>query len=71
LEADTRAALAYGSEGFVMFRYGLINANFSPKPIPQVIGSFNNEHVVDAAIRVKNYVETNQKLPDSVNIDGI
>ena len=64
---DIKAAMSNGSQGFILFRNGLIDGNFRPN---NILGTFTNDQVIDAAIWVKNYVEINHQLPGSVTING-
>lgn len=74
---DVQMSLDNGAQGYVLFRYGLIdqqffensaNLNYKPVPIgdPSII---NVETIPEAAIKVKAYLETYQRLPEWININ--
>lgn len=70
LYADIKTALDNGASGFVLFRYGLIKSGFTwtnTNP-PQPTNGFTMTQISEAAITVKNYIETNKKLPSTVTI---
>ncbi|WP_460009335.1 pseudomurein-binding repeat-containing protein [Methanobacterium movens] len=80
LFGDVVSALKNGADGYVLFRYGLLDEGFfeyssamhnptagenSNNPI-----SFSPGSIKDAASRVKEYIESNQRLPNFVTINN-
>ena len=71
VKSDAEIAMSNGSQGFVLFRYGLVDANFAPNQVIHVpFATFSNQQVVDAAVQLKTYVDTNYQLPSSVSVAG-
>ncbi|MBM4240145.1 MAG: hypothetical protein FJ150_00435, partial [Euryarchaeota archaeon] len=76
LRQDIKAAMDKGAAGYVLFRLGLIDQNFfnsdnSVVPSDPPNDNSNNltlEQIQIAATTVKNYVESNGRLPEYVQI---
>ncbi len=61
LLGDINAALRGGADGYALFRYGLIDREF-------LGGSLTSSMIMDAASRVKAFVESNHRLPNYVTV---
>jgi hypothetical protein len=75
LRADINAALRGGADGYALFRYGLIDREFlgglpAATTKPSADNSITASMIMDAASRVKAFVESNYRLPSYVNING-
>jgi len=57
---------SYNSAGSLPVNVGVVPWSF----VVNYVGTFSVDQTTDAAIWVKNYVETNQKLPSTVTING-
>jgi len=74
LQNDIDTAIANGSSGYALFRYGLINSTYMPVKsslIESNDGSnseFTLPQIETAAATVKSYIETNHKLPSYVTV---
>jgi uncharacterized protein YpmS len=68
LQNDINSAIENGASGYVLFRYGLIDSAFFTS---QNGTAFTIDQMLTAASWVKNYVDTNRKLPDYVTINGV
>ncbi len=62
LNADIKAALDNGASGFALFRHGLIDPNFLNT------ASFSIDNIMDAASRVRSFIDNNNRLPNTVTI---
>ncbi len=82
LLTDTQAALDNGASGFVLFRYGNVlnndffnysgNLEFKPvDPINNSVTTISLANIKAAATNVKNFIETNHRLPSYVTISNI
>ena len=67
---DMESAISGGASGFALFRYGWLDKSFYNQTTNNAPKSFTSAQVVDAAVRVKAYIEANNKLPSTVNING-
>jgi hypothetical protein len=81
LNQDTKAATDNGASGYVLFRYGLLDENFSDTsgsnstPTAGTTTSSNNSmisiaDIETAANSVKSFIETNHRLPAYVTISN-
>ncbi len=72
LQNDIDTAIANGSSGYALFRYGLINSTYMPIKESLVESSGDSEitlaQIQAAATSVKSYIEINHKLPSSVTV---
>jgi len=73
LLGDINAALRGGADGYALFRYGLIDREFLggvPAAItkPVADNSLTSSMIMDAASRVKAFVESNHRLPNYVTV---
>ncbi|MCC7550093.1 MAG: hypothetical protein KO316_01175, partial [Methanobacterium sp.] len=64
LTTDVQTAVDNGSSGYALFRYGLI----SSYPVITIPVSLTIEEILEASEIVKNYIETNKKLPTTITI---
>ncbi len=69
LKEDIKSSINNGASGYVLFRYGLIDSDFFKDPNDHSI-RYDLSKVLDAAARVKSYMDTNHALPNYVTIDG-
>jgi len=75
LIGDIDSALRGGADGYALFRYGLIDKDFlggipSATTKPSAENSLTPQLIMDAASRVKAFVESNYRLPSYVSING-
>ena len=75
LIADINSAIRGGADGYALFRYGLIDRDFlSGLPTattkPSADNSITASTIMDAASRVKAFVESNFRLPNYVSLGG-
>lgn len=72
LQNDINTAVANGSSGYALFRYGLINNTYMPVKASLVESSNDSEFTLSqlqtAAETVTSYIETNHKLPSSITV---
>ena len=68
LNKDVSAALKSGADGVVLFRYGISN-DIDFKTVmtsSALVKSMSIKNIITAATKLKNYYESNKKLPNTV-----
>ncbi|MBI5458790.1 putative glycoside hydrolase, partial [Methanobacterium sp.] len=68
INEDIESAIAGGSSGFVLFRYGWLDKDFFQNTSTT---TFTPEQIAAAAVNVKAYIETNKCLPSTVSVAGV
>ncbi|MEN4016858.1 MAG: pseudomurein-binding repeat-containing protein [Methanobacterium sp.] len=69
LKKDVKSAIENGASGYVLFRYGLTDNDFFKNSSDNSV-KFSVNSVLEAAARIKSFIDSSNRLPNYVQIDS-